>query len=324
MKLEQLEQVVEIANTKSINKAAMHLFLSQPSLSTSLRQLEQELGSDLFVRTRKGVELTPFGMNFVKYAEKVLNDVADLGKLSNANLAPISRTLSLAHGHFRYASLVVAMLLNRHREDGAQFILRNGIPEDCINWVADGICDIGVITFATNEEHAFRQQMMLRQLRYETIYQPPTKIVIGTGHPLFNTQVTEIDQEELKKYSLITYDDVVSSKYHRALYMQKSLTPPRCIVTDRASMYEMLECTDGYCIGFSNDIVYTNIPRQARTRTLYLKGKTKPYSVAWIAPANVEFMQLAKEYIELLTDVCTRPDFWALHPDISLGASGQP
>lgn len=61
MKLEQIEQVVEIARQKSISQAAGNLFISQPSLSLSIQHLEEELGEPLFIRSNKGVRLTPLG-----------------------------------------------------------------------------------------------------------------------------------------------------------------------------------------------------------------------------------------------------------------------
>lgn len=81
MKLEQLVHVVEVANTQSISKAASNLLLSQPGLSSSIKQLEYELGADLFVRNPKGVELTPVGSSFVDKAKKILEQVDSLGKM---------------------------------------------------------------------------------------------------------------------------------------------------------------------------------------------------------------------------------------------------
>lgn len=324
MKLDQLEQVVEIANTRSISKAATNLFLSQPSLSTSIKQLEGELGADIFSRTRKGVELTPFGMNFVKYAEKILEQVHTLGKLSKENIPQISQTLSVANGHFRFASVVIAMMLNRHREDGARFILRNGINEDCIDWTADGVCDIGIVSFKLDEENEFKRLMKLKQLNYQVIYQPPSRVIIGEGHPLFHTSVTEVDYKAMMRYPLIAYDDAAIKSYLRSTYLHAASHNLRVIVTDRASMYEMLEFTDGYSLGLSNDTVYGNVPRYPKTRTLKLKNSQARHCIAWIASANVEFMPLGKEYIELLADVCTKQDFWQLHPDITIEPGKRP
>ncbi len=82
----------------------------------------------------------------------------------------------------------------------------------------------------------------------------------------------------------------------------------------------MLEFTDCYCMGFTNDIVYKNIPAPHKLRNLKLRDCQTPIimNVVWIAPANMEHMPLVKEYIQLITDVCTQENFWELHPDMQL------
>ena len=90
------------------------------------------------------------------------------------------------------------------------------------------------------------------------------------------------------------------------------------VVTDTAALYEMLACTDGYCYGFPTEHLYRNLPRQHKTRSLDIRqnGKAPTAVMAWIAPANMECMPLVSELLELVTDCCTKPDFWELHPDL--------
>ena len=72
MKVEQLRQMVELANTRSMNQAAANLFMSQPNLSISIRKLEEELGCALVVRSSRGIALTTRGERFVEQAESIL------------------------------------------------------------------------------------------------------------------------------------------------------------------------------------------------------------------------------------------------------------
>lgn len=323
MKLEQLEQVVEVAKTGSISKAATNLLLSQPGLSTSIKQLECELEADLFIRTKKGVELTEVGSSFVEYAKRILEQVNNLGKLGKKTNSDAVQTLSVAHGHFRYASVVMAMLMNKHKDDGSRFVMRNGINADVIDWVSDGICDIGLIT--VSDISSFKQLTKFKELQYQVVYSPSPKVIIGTGHPLFYSPRTEVSIDEISKYPQVSYDETAAKNYFRSVYLQTNSDNLRMIVTDRASLYEMLEFTPCYSFGFSNDIVYGNIPRQQKTRTLQIiSNSRKQYHVVYVTSANMESLPLAKEYIELLTDVCTRENFWELHPDITIDPSKQP
>lgn len=316
MKLEQLVHAVEVANTQSISKAASNLLLSQPGLSASIKQLEYELDTELFVRSKKGVELTPVGSSFVMYAKKVLEQVDAMQALCKEQNTPICPTLSVAACHFRFASAAVAMMLKKHKNDGARFVVRNGVSSDCIDWVADGICDIGLVYYRAEEEKEFKKLMQLKQLQYQNIHQAEIQVTIGRGHPLYNTDVTEIDAQELLKYPMVAHDQTTAKDYFRSVFLNSKMDNLRTIITDRASLYDILEFTDSYSMGLSNEIAYQNIPRSHGTRTLkVVGGNTAIRNVAWIAPANMEFMPLAQELTSLLTALCTQPDFKQNHPE---------
>ena len=150
-------------------------------------------------------------------------------------------------------------------------------------------------------------------------------IIIGSGHPLYYTDATEITPKELEKYTVLSRDQVNAKDYARSAYLYSDVTigkqtDLRVIITDQAALYEMLEFTDCYCAGFSSDVVYQNVPGPHNLRNLTIIDGKEPImmNVAWIAPANMEFMPLVKEYIQLITDVCTRKDFWELHPELKL------
>ena len=74
MNIQQLTYIVEIANCKSISRAAEYLFVSQPALSQQIRNLEKELGYRVFHRTSKGLELTEKGNVFYQKAQEMLKD----------------------------------------------------------------------------------------------------------------------------------------------------------------------------------------------------------------------------------------------------------
>ena len=75
MKLQQLKYVITIADTRSMNEAAKQLFIAQPSLSGAVKEIEKELGFDIFVRTNRGVEITKEGAEFIAYAKQVMEQV---------------------------------------------------------------------------------------------------------------------------------------------------------------------------------------------------------------------------------------------------------
>ena len=318
MKLEQLVHIVEVANTQSISRAADNLLVSQPGLSASIKQLEHELGADLFIRTRKGVALTPLGEDFVARAKTILKQVGTLEKICHSGTHTVSQTLSVAAGHYRFIGAVTAMLFKRHKDDGARFVLRRGSRSDCIGWVADGVCDLGIVNYYADAEKDFRKLMGLKHLQYHDIYESPAKVIIGAGHPLYKTGATEIHARELTKYPMVSIDQTTAKDYFRSVFLHTNSDNLRVIVTDQAALYEILEFSDAYCIGFTSDYMHENLPRQHQTRELTVVGERsqRRIRVAWIAPSDIEAMPLAGEYIRLVEDICTKPDFRKLHPDL--------
>jgi DNA-binding transcriptional LysR family regulator len=206
------------------------------------------------------------------------------------------------------------MLLDRHKEDGARFILREGFRDDCINWTAEGVCDLGVVTMDLNDEKEFRQMLKLRHLSCEIICRPKTRVVIGAGHPLYHTDVTEVSYRDMAKYPFVTYDDAEARSYLRSAYIHAAVDNLRVITTDRASLHEMMEFTDSYSVGFSTDAVYQNIPPAPRTRLLTLKDSKLTHTIVCISSTAFEETHLAREFVDLCADLCNDPDFWKHHP----------
>ncbi len=311
MKLEQFAQVVEISKTGSFSKAAENLLMSQPGLSASIKLLEQELGADLFIRGKRGVELTAVGSSFVSQAKQILGQVDHLSQLCKNDSTEVFRTLCVAACHFRFASAAAAALMNRHKDDSIRYVLRNGIPEDCIEWVSKGICDVGIVYYDTHKEKEFAKLMQLKQLRFCKIYEAQANVVIGQGHPLYDTDVTEIDAQELLKYPLVAHDQTAAKDYFHSVFLGSDKQNLRVVITDHSAVLDMLAFSDAYNFSIVNDVIYQNIPRHPGIRELKIVNAPFPMkkTAAWIASFDPDTDPLIKEYLDLVTGICTRRDF---------------
>ena len=116
MKLEQIEQAIMVAKTKSISLAAESLFISQPNLSLSIKKLEEEIGYPIFDRTNKGVEVTPLGQNFIDLAKLIMLQIRQLQNIGNYAARKSQQLLSIAHMHYRYVNRAAAQLFNNHSD----------------------------------------------------------------------------------------------------------------------------------------------------------------------------------------------------------------
>lgn len=325
MKLEQLVHVVTVARCESISKAAEQLLMSQPGLSASVKALEQELGTELFLRKNKGVELTQTGSVFVASAKRILGQVDSLEQLCKKASSTVFQTLSVAACHFRCATAAMSMLMKQHKDDGTRYVLRNGVTDACIDWVCKGICDVGIVYYDSNDEKSFAKQMQLKQLHYGNIYQIQAKAMIGQGHPLYDTDVQQIDAGELQKYPLVATDQTVAKDYFRSVFLNNSQENLRVVVTDRSAVIDMLNFSDAYSITLANEITYRNIPRYPGTRELEIRNPVRPITrtVAWIAPFDPATVPLLAQYLTLVTDICTCEDFQSRYPDFITGSTAK-
>ena len=93
MTLSQLRYAITVADSRSMNQAAQKLFISQPSLSAAIRELEDEVGIEIFRRTNRGIQVTPDGEEFVGYARQVVEQYA-LIEARKSDLLNVSKSTS--------------------------------------------------------------------------------------------------------------------------------------------------------------------------------------------------------------------------------------
>ncbi|WP_391557099.1 LysR family transcriptional regulator, partial [Robertmurraya sp.] len=123
MKLQQLKYVIEVVACGSINEAARRLYLSQPSLSKAIKELEREIGITIFTRTSTGITLSTDGAEFLGYARQVVEQ-AELLERRYFNTAPSEQLFSVSTQHYAFAVNAFVEMIKKHGEDKYQFTLR--------------------------------------------------------------------------------------------------------------------------------------------------------------------------------------------------------
>lgn len=160
MKIDQLVQVIEIAKTGSLNKAAQNLFVSQPSLSLSLKQLESELGIQIFERGSKGMSLTAVGRQLVSVAEPLCNQLAMVPELFIKRKQPSGRLLSVSNAYLKFVISVYAEVVNTFAPSGLQSYYREANGGDVLEDVASQRSDIGVL-FIVGDTKSFMLKLFM-------------------------------------------------------------------------------------------------------------------------------------------------------------------
>ena len=206
MNLQQLKYVVEIDRHKSITKAARSLFVSQPGVSTALKELEEELKIQIFIRTPTGVEATEVGRSFIKDSIDVLEKAEILGRRYSQAYEPSPRLLRVAGPPAdAVVTALIAMVNQNHGSDESFHISYvNQFAFDVANSVEKGLVDIGIIAFKNYFGQIVETIFAHKNLEFHPIFEYPLCLAVYKDHPLVNAE--RIEYEALIRYPIIYTD----------------------------------------------------------------------------------------------------------------------
>ena len=241
MNLMHLKYAVEVSETGSINKAAERLFVSQPNLSRAIKELEASLGVAIFARSARGMELTPNGEVFIRYAKNILkqiNAVENLFEKENAEKQRFSvsgpRASYIAKAFSRF---VAGLAPNEqpelfYRETNAMRVIKNLLQEDC---------ELGILRYAENYDKYYKATLEEKGLCYELITDFSYLLLFSRQSPL--AKLKSITYRDLQGLTQIAHADpyVPSLPFSEVKKDELPTNPGRCIyVYERASQFELL------------------------------------------------------------------------------------
>lgn len=194
MELRHIRYFVVVAEECNLTRAAKRLMIAQPPLSRQIKDLEEELGTQLFVRKSKGLELTEAGHHFLSYATRILQlseqSVEDLHNMEDG----LQGTLYLATVEGMAPRFLSEQIKKFHaRFPKVEFNLWNGNTDDVCHRVHNGLCDIAIITAPFDEE----------SLEGVSVGKEPWIAMIPKDHPLAALKGEYIDLVKLAPYELL-------------------------------------------------------------------------------------------------------------------------
>ena len=244
MTLQQLKYLVTVAECKNITEAAEKLFISQPSLSASLHNLEEEMGVTAFVRSNKGVAVTREGEELLSYARNLLEQ-ADIMKdrfCSDNNRKP---KFSVSCQHYSFAVNAFVDVVNEYDADEYSFILRETQTGEIIDDVAGGNSEIGVLYLSESNEEVLTKLLKKNDLLFEEIFVASPHIFISKNHPL--AEKDKITLDELKVYPYLVYEQGERNSFYFSEEFL-SVMPKTIQVRDRATLFNLAIGLNGFTV----------------------------------------------------------------------------
>lgn len=246
MTLAQLKYAIVIANAKSMNEAAKSLFISQPSLSAALRDLEDELGILLFRRTNRGVSITPEGEEFIGYARQVVEQY-QLIESKYINKENVKKKFSVSMQHYTFAVSAFVEMVKQFGMDEYEFAVHETKTYEVIEDVKNCRSELGILYLNEFNEKVLGKLFAEFNLEFEKLFQCHIYVYLWKGHPLAEQQ--EITLEELTEYPCLSFEQGEYNSFYFAEEVLSTYAYKRLIkANDRATMLNLMIGLNGYTL----------------------------------------------------------------------------
>jgi len=295
MNMNQIKYVLTIAASSSMREAAAKLFISQPALSSSVHELEEELGILIFERSNKGITLTDAGHEFVNYAKKAVNQYVILeDRYLSKNKD--KELFSVSAQHYNFAIHSFANVIRKHDPDKFIFSIHETKTNEVLENVRDLKSEVGIISYSGTNEALIRKLLKEYQLEFTPLMIRRTYAYIWKENPL--AARSEISLEELKGFPCITFDQSGSSNFYLPEEAMADYEFDKLVTTDdRATSIELIAELGGYSIGSGmlsdEDAILQGLV------SVKLKEED-PLTIGYITRKGSSLSQYGKEYIEEL------------------------
>ena len=246
MTLQQLRYITMVAEKGTISEAAKELFISQPSLTNAIRELEQEMQVTIFHRTNKGVTITAEGDEFLAYARQILDQVG-LMQERYLNVNERNPRFSVSCQHYSFAVNAFVDLVKQYDASQYNFILRETQTGEIIDDVAQGKSEVGILYLSAHNEEVLTKLMRKNGLVFEELFVAEPHVFICREHPLANKK--EITLDDLQPYPYLVYEQGERNSFYFAEEFLSMLDFPKNIqVRDRATLFNLVIGLNGFTV----------------------------------------------------------------------------
>ena len=246
MTLQQLKCVLMVAETGTITEAANNLYISQPSLTNAIHELEKEMNIVIFNRTNKGITLSKEGEDFLGYARQVLEQAAileDKYKGSNGG----KKQFCISTQHYSFAVNAFVDLIKKYGQDEYDFSIRETQTYEIIEDVAHMRSEIGIIFLNDFNEVVINKILKSHDLEFHQLFVAKPHVFISRKHPLAKNTV--ITNEELEEYPYMSFEQGEHNSFYFSEEIFSDYERKKNIrVRDRATLFNLLIGLNGYTV----------------------------------------------------------------------------
>ncbi len=297
MNIQQLRYVVAIANSGTFREAAEKMYVSQPSLSISVRDLEKELGFKIFRRTSSGTFLTRRGMEFYEKAQELVKGF-DVFQNQYANPEEEKKEFSISSQHYDFLPPLITQFSVLYPEN-KDFRIFESTTVQILDEVAQGHSELGIIYLNKQNTKGIMQRVDKLGLEVIDLIPFQTHIYLRKGHPLAKKE--SLVMEDLAHLPTVRFTQEKDEYlYYSENFVDTSSSSQLFNVTDRATLNGILERTDAYATGSGfldsqsvNGITVIPLIDDLDNKMVYVKREEVDLS-----PVAEKFVQVMEAYFD--------------------------
>lgn len=246
MTLQQLRYVTMVAETGTITEAANRLYISQPSLTNAIHELEKEMNIVIFNRTNKGISLSREGEDFLGYARQILEQAAILEDKYKGNGGG-KKQYCVSTQHYSFAVNAFVDLIKEYGQDEYDFSLRETQTYEIIEDVARLRSEIGILFLNDFNEAVINKILKSYDLEFHQLYVAKPHVFISKKHPLAGKD--RIINEELEEYPYLSFEQGEHNSFYFSEEVFAAVERKKNIrVRDRATLFNLLIGLNGYTV----------------------------------------------------------------------------
>ncbi len=296
MTLTQLSYIITIAETGSLNKAAEKLYVSQPSLTSAVRELEKELGITIFYRSGRGVTITNDGAEFLCQAKEIYGQYENLIKKYGKG-GSYKKKFGVSAQHYSFAVKAFVDMARNYDMSVYEFAIRETKTGEVISDVSTMRSEIGVLYLSDFNRKSMTKLFQTNHLEFHHLTDCRAYVYLWKHHPLAGQKAIRFAQ--LEPYPCLSFEQGDNSSFYFAEEILSTNEYSRVIkANDRATMLNLMVGLNGYtlCSGIIceelNGDEFLAVPFEDDAQST-----ESVMEIGYITRKNLILSQMGEEYI---------------------------
>ena len=302
MTIQQLKYVIKIAECGSITEAARQLYVSQPSLSAAVKELESSYGITIFNRTSKGISLSSDGIEFLSYARQIIEQTQLLERRYKGKKS--KQLCSISTQHYAFAVNAFVQLISKINSDEYEFTLCETRTYEIIEDVANFRSELGILYLSDFNKKVMKKLIKENHLTFTPLFRATPHIFISSTHPLADKE--EVTMAQLDSYPFLAFEQGTYNSFYFSEEILSTQPHKKTIhVSDRATLFNLLIGLNGYTI--CSGVLNSNLNG---TNIVAVKLKTnETMTIGVIKNSKSTLSHIAYEYLEELKKLIAEDGF---------------